>query len=171
MSSSTASRFSNMIGVHTKLGDDEDDSMDSIESITRARYDYRFGVERAIQNGDFQGLKEAGLVPAQLTMIQLANDEAVSDSVRFNAASFILSQNAHGPISKSETVIDLKKMPREQLAAIIQSKLAIIQKSDPNFDPLKILPVQNVLNVPREMNEESSEEEDPLVLDAEVEGL
>lgn len=155
MSSSTASRFSHMIGVNTKIGDDDDSSDDlhSMESITQARYNHRFAVERALQQGDFQSLKEAGVVPAQLTMIQLSTDETVADTVRYNASAFILSQNAHGPVAKSETTIDFKKMPRDQLSAIIQSRLAIIQKSDPNFDPTKILPVRNVLNVPRETND------------------
>lgn len=172
MASSTASRFSHMIGVQTRLDDENEDSLYSPENISRARHDWRFAVEQAIVAGDFQALKEAGIVPAQLTMLQLANDETASDNVRYNAASFILSQNAHGPIAKAETTIDLKKLPRDQLMAVIQSKLALIQKHDPNFDPVKLLPVSNVQNVSRETNDDDNlQEDEDQIIEAEFEGF
>ena len=96
-------------------------------------YSWQDMVAKPMREGDLEGMKIQALVSAQLNMLHLAHN-ADSDTVKYNATAFLLSQAGHGPMSRIEHTIDYKKMPADQLKAVIASKLASISRRNPNFD-------------------------------------
>lgn len=145
-------KFANMQDYHDRW--DEDD-VDEDGSHRSNHTDWRSSVYKPFKNNDINAMKDAGLASAQLHMLELAHN-AESETVQYNATAFLLSQAGHGPMAKIEHTHNLKQMPANQLRALIQSKLAEIQKRNPNFDVQSLVLLPNP--VPRETSEDSTQD-------------
>jgi hypothetical protein len=110
----------------------------SREDVSRPSMDWRAAVQRHLKSGNIEAIKQAGIISAQLKMMELCN-EADSESIQYNAAAHILAQNGHGPISRVEAKVEYEKMPKDQLIAVIQAKFASLRKFIPGFDAAQLL--------------------------------
>lgn len=95
--------------------------------------DWRADIARFLDVGDIAGMKKSSQLWAQLKMITLAH-EAESETVQYNAAAFILSQEGNGPNTKIQHSVEYSKMAPMQLINIISSNLDFIQAQNPAFD-------------------------------------
>lgn len=108
------------------------------ESSSPHPYSWQDMVSKPMREGDLEGMKMQGLVASQLNMLHLAHN-GDTDTVKYNATAFLLSQSGHGPMSRIEHTVDYKKMPADQLKAVIASKLASIVRRNPKFDLLGLV--------------------------------
>lgn len=104
----------------------------------RPNMDWRAALEKPLQEQNIDQIKAAGMIGAQFKINELAH-EADSEAIQLQAAQYILAQNGHGPITRTETKIEFDKIPKEQLLAIIGSKLASLRRLCPDFDFAPIL--------------------------------
>lgn len=102
-------------------------------------YDWKTAVSKPLEDGDLTGIKESSVTSLQLQMLQLAHT-AKSETVRYNATAFLLAQGGHGPMNRVEHTVDYKRLPAEQLQAVIQGKLESLVKLNPNLDVKALLP-------------------------------
>jgi hypothetical protein len=119
-----------------KLDNDPDSPVVVDETIA---HNWQKSIAKPLESGDIHGMKEAAVISAQLQMVQLAQS-AESETVRYNATSFLLSQMGHGPMTKVEHTIDYHVLPADQLISVIKSKLMKIMQQDPKFKLDGLLP-------------------------------
>ena len=127
-------KFAHLEDLHQDFEDPESMPVDD-----DAPYNWRKAIETPLESGDVTGIKEAALPSAQLQMLHLAHN-AKSETVRFQATAYLLAQSGHGPMNKVEHTVDYKKLPTEQLQAVIQAKLGVIMKYNPEFKVDTLIP-------------------------------
>lgn len=101
--------------------------------------DWREMIAAPLAEGNIEGMKQAGVIPAEYKVLQLSQ-EADSEAIQFQAAQLILAQNGHGAVQKTDIRVDYEQLPTDQLRAIVQSKLAALAKLIPNFDVKTLIP-------------------------------
>ena len=107
------------------------------EDIT-VGWDWRSKIRPHLRAGDIRGMRQAALPAVQLEVIELATG-AKNEAVRLQASQLVLSQEGHGPIQRTEALIDFAMMPMDQLQAIAAAKLARLARLDPTFSIAKLL--------------------------------
>lgn len=132
-----SARFAHMKDIHVRWSGDSSTALEPAPKRETA-HDWRTAIKEALANNDVVAMKEASQVSAELHLLKLAH-EAESEAVQLNATTYILGQGGNGPITKSEVLIDYKKMPDEQLLNQLASNLKKLKKFNPNFDILKQL--------------------------------
>lgn len=100
-------------------------------------FNWRQALQEPYQAKDVKEMNAASLPDVQLQMTRLAfsRDQRIS----LAACQFILAQGGYGAVQKVEHSMEYKKLPTDQLVALLQSKLSNIQKLNPEFDVQKLL--------------------------------
>lgn len=135
---SPSSRFAHMKDIHVRWSGSATQTALEPSPKREIAHDWRTAIKDPLANNDVVAMKEASQVSAELHLLKLAH-EAESESVQLNATMYVLGQGGNGPITKSEVLIDYKKMPDEQLLNQLASNLKKLKKFNPNFDILKQL--------------------------------
>lgn len=112
-----------------------------------ALHDWRTGVQKSLKDGDVPGIRRGALPSIQAEVVRLAMD-AKSEQTRLSAAQFVLAQEGHGAVTKTEGTIKLERMPVDQLQAIISSRLMDLRKLAPGFRIENLLPSPEFDNSP-----------------------
>lgn len=133
-----SARFAHMKDIHVRWSGSATQTALEPAPKREIAHDWRTAIKEPLANNDVVAMKEASQVSAELHLLKLAH-EAESESVQLNATMYVLGQGGNGPITKSEVLIDYKKMPDEQLLNQLASNLKKLKKFNPNFDILKQL--------------------------------
>lgn len=106
-------------------------------------FNWREALQEPYQEKDVRAMNSAALPDVQLQMTRLAFSK--DQKISLSACQFLLAQGGHGAVQKVEHSIEYAKLPVDQLAALVQSKLQSIQKLNPDFDVQKLLagPIQS----------------------------
>ena len=105
-------------------------SESSFDSATP--YDWRSKALQGIKTGNVNKMKAEAAPLAEYNVIDIMQN-APNDSIRLDAAKYILSQAGHGPIQKVDHNVVYEKMEPDQLVAILQSKLLQIKQLAPDL--------------------------------------
>ena len=137
----TGSRIAKLKDLHQRL----------IAPTAFQALDWRTALAAPIEQQNIDAIKQAGVIPAQYKVIELSQ-EADSEAIQLQASQFILAQNGHGQIQKTEHRIEYEQIPPNQLAPIVRAKFQRLLELNPNFKiteflpsaapPIEILPAQ-----------------------------
>lgn len=109
--------------------------------------DWRAALAGPIAEQNIEAVKQAGVIPAQFKVLELSQ-EAESEQIQLQASQFILAQNGHGAIQKTEQKVEYEQVPVDQLTAIIRAKLHKIRTYNPSFDLSQITEIPAVPELP-----------------------
>jgi hypothetical protein len=113
--------------------------------LTEQELDWQQPLIESFRDNDPEGMMQQSQRLAQLNMVRLANEGTKDDGVKFQATKFLLEQAGRGAIQKVEQHIYNDQMTTPELIALLRSKLARIQKVDPEFDVSKLLPESSII--------------------------
>ncbi len=119
------------------------------QDVSHGILDWRAAIAKPVREGNIEGVKQAGVMSAQVKVLELAN-EADSEAIQLQAAQLILSQSGHGPIMKTENRVEYERIPRDQLLAVIQAKFTALRRLNPDFDPRVLFKSGDIIEVEAE---------------------
>ncbi len=101
-------------------------------------YDWRSNALRAMREGNINKMKAEVAPLAEFRVIDIMQN-ASSEALQLDAAKYLLAQAGHGPVQKVDHNIVYEKMEADQLAAILQSRLAQLQRLAPGLLPQNVV--------------------------------